>query len=538
MLRMVIDDDLQAAQPDHHSPRPETPAIDLFLQQLSFTSQGSLRSALFLETHGLSRDEAGSMVSLGRSSPYDSMVRQGTPPAAVPEERRAYYLDWLRILAIYSVVFYHCIQGLDWINLWVGTEKRHVMAYKSSSLQIGMPIFFHISGRAQAFSKPKEVITVMLERFIRLIIPFVFGMLVLVPFWQYCQLRDAPGDHPKMYFLWYVWFFQKDHYQFHVGWLWFLPALFVIGVFSAPVFAFAETRILKYAIVFVSLWIISSGLLISAGCPWQLLLVAILAPLGLGVLSWFIPFPPRNEEPTWCIKRWLAGQGCTVVVFLSQIGAICSFRYNDLTNLMKMVPACIFFFGFYIHGYFVQRWAVGNVDIVDMTLVDEAVENSEVFTARSQKMQTMKFFTAMWQLFVFWAMLVSVFFGMPVGEWEAELFPIYSAGYRDTPFFGIAHVCGTWALMGLVITWFQAYANKQVHPEIYKQATSSVMVVYMFHWVFIAPCCYWLCRDFGMLLGWWKIVNPLIVMGAGCCGPYFIHLLLIQFPKLKRLIAI
>lgn len=184
MLRMVIDDDLQAAQPDHHSPRPETPAIDLFLQQLSFTSQGSLRSALFLETHGLSRDEAGSMVSLGRSSPYDSMVRQGTPPAAVPEERRAYYLDWLRILAIYSVVFYHCIQGLDWINLWVGTEKRHVMAYKSSSLQIGMPIFFHISGRAQAFSKPKEVITVMLERFIRLIIPFVFGMLVLVPFWQ------------------------------------------------------------------------------------------------------------------------------------------------------------------------------------------------------------------------------------------------------------------------------------------------------------------------------------------------------------------
>ena len=56
----------------------------------------------------------------------------------------------MRIVAIYLVVSYHVVQALDWIGLWCGEQKLEDISFRCVALQIGMPMFFHISGRAQA----------------------------------------------------------------------------------------------------------------------------------------------------------------------------------------------------------------------------------------------------------------------------------------------------------------------------------------------------------------------------------------------------
>lgn len=194
-----------------------------------------------------------------------------------------------------------------------------------------------------------------------------------------------------------------------------------------------------------------------------------------------------------------------------------------------MVPAFLLFFGFYNHGYFVQRWAVGRAD----------AESELVRTAEDRAWKTkLKLGTGIWQIMTVCMMVLSIAIGAPVGAWEEELFPIYSASFRGSPFFAVAHISGTWAMIGLVVAWFQAFANREIDQRIYKHATSSVIVVYIFHWVFIAPFAYWVCRDFDMMRGGWKILDPLITLSVACLGPYGIYNLLLKYPKAGMLFGL
>jgi hypothetical protein len=207
------------------------------------------------------------------------------------------------------------------------------------------------------------------------------------------------------------------------------------------------------------------------------------------------------------------------------MGMVCSFSYPDLGD-MKMVPAFLLFFGFYNHGYFVQRWAVGRADA-----------ESDLSPDRAWKMK-LKLGTGIWQIMTVCMMVLSIAIGAPVGEWEQELFPIYSASFRGSPFFAVAHIAGTWAMIGLVVAWFQAFANREIHQWIYKRATTSVIVVYIFHWVFIAPFAYWVCRDFNMMKGGWKLIDPLLTLAVACCGPFAIYVLLLRYPSAGMLFGL
>lgn len=509
--------------------------------QTKATSRYRASSAIFMETlnsdmtdlTNLASSEADETEQEAQQAPEPT----GDPrrPTAKPKKAdRIYYLDWLRILAIYLVVMYHCIQALDWIDLWQGIERQHVVAYKASSLQVGMPIFFHISGRAQALTgKPKAMRATCIVRFKRLIIPFVVGYFLLIPFWQYVWLRERP-DNPQYFIVWIFWFFNPfgSNYKFSVGWLWFLPTLFGIGVCSAPIFLFAENHEPKYGIISVVVLVGMSGLLILAGCPWMMMVMFCMGPLGMAALTMIVPFPPKNEV-SWSEMRWLAVQGSTVMQILTDIGLVCSFKYSELGGL-KMMPAMLLFFCFYVHGYFVQRWAVGRAE-AESSIATQAQLGGR---RRVGFLGQLKVWTGVWQILTVGMMLLSIATGTPVGEWEEELFPIYSASYKGSPFFGAAHICGTWAMIGLTVAWFQAFANREIHPEVYKHATSSVIVIYIFHFVFIAPFVYWVCRDFGMTLGGWKLINPVLTMAVGCIGPLIVYVLLMRYPAAGALFGL
>ena len=98
---------------------------------------------------------------------------------------RRYELDWLRVLATFAVVFFHCVRFFD-VDPWevknnVTTEL--VMPIIALFAEWMMPLFFVISGAAIYFSlgfrKPSQFIK---SRITRILIPFlIMGVLILVP---------------------------------------------------------------------------------------------------------------------------------------------------------------------------------------------------------------------------------------------------------------------------------------------------------------------------------------------------------------------
>merc|ERR1712232_1156468 len=85
------------------------------------------------------------------------------------------------------------------------------------------------------------------------------------------------------------------------------------------------------------------------------------------------------------------------------------------------------------------------------------------------------------------SLMLTIAFSSPHGDVESEhyLYPIYSNSYRLGPGWGAAHVLGTWAYLSLLIAIFKAYGNEVISSFIYKHATNSSIVVYIFHWMFV-----------------------------------------------------
>src|SRR4028118_1681221 len=101
------------------------------------------------------------------------------------QNNRQSYLDWLRMLAIIGVLFFHSAQPFASENNW------HIMNNKTSDLfteftfwlsRFRMPLLFFISGAVTYFILNKKTVTQFVGlRFQRLIVPLIFGMLVIVP---------------------------------------------------------------------------------------------------------------------------------------------------------------------------------------------------------------------------------------------------------------------------------------------------------------------------------------------------------------------
>ena len=68
-----------------------------------------------------------------------------------------YYADWIRVIAVHSVVFVHCLlNAADTVDL----KDRDAMEKKEGICkvlsQLGMPLFFYISGMSLTFINPDK----------------------------------------------------------------------------------------------------------------------------------------------------------------------------------------------------------------------------------------------------------------------------------------------------------------------------------------------------------------------------------------------
>lgn len=168
------------------------------------------------------------------------------------KSERCYYVDWLRVLAMAVVFIFHCARFFDHIGWHVKNPEPHMgfTLFMYFAHQWTMPLFFLLSGAASWFSLAtrtgKEYAA---ARFKRLLIPYIFGILVLIPPQKFLEAVSQRGFQGN-YFDFLGQYFHTDtlwigptleflgYYGYH---LWFLGFLFVFSLAALPLLNILRT---------------------------------------------------------------------------------------------------------------------------------------------------------------------------------------------------------------------------------------------------------------------------------------------------------
>lgn len=148
---------------------------------------------------------------------------------------RRHDLDWVRVIAILSVVFYHAAQPFTGKALAVNAAEpsRPLAEFCYFFNQWRMPLVFCIAGAASWIMLQRRTGPEYLhERVRRLIIPLAFAVLVFLPPQLYLR-----GQYTESFAAFYPHFIEVMVAQPLVRWghLWFLAYLLLADAFALPV---------------------------------------------------------------------------------------------------------------------------------------------------------------------------------------------------------------------------------------------------------------------------------------------------------------
>jgi len=149
--------------------------------------------------------------------------------------RRRYDLDWLRVIAILAVYFHH-------LGMPFNGDGFHIMNAESSKLlddimvyfeQFRLPLLFLISGTGTVLAFSKRTWTKFLkERTGRLLIPLIFGVLVIVPPQTYYQYFSEFNSYWQIY----------TEGRLEINHLWFIEDLYLISIIVIPLIIFLKSE--------------------------------------------------------------------------------------------------------------------------------------------------------------------------------------------------------------------------------------------------------------------------------------------------------
>jgi glucan biosynthesis protein C len=161
---------------------------------------------------------------------------------------RRYDLDWLRVLVFGLLIFYHV--GMFFVADWEYHIKNNItyewIKYPMLLLnQWRLPILFVISGMGTSYALAKRTgLQFAYERTKKLLIPLLFGMLVIVPPQVYVQ-RLTEGTLTMGYLeFWRTLAFSGIYPVGNLTWnhLWFLPYLLIFSLMLIPVFIYLRSH--------------------------------------------------------------------------------------------------------------------------------------------------------------------------------------------------------------------------------------------------------------------------------------------------------
>ncbi len=156
---------------------------------------------------------------------------------------RLHYLDWLRVIVVLMLIPFHTTMTYAAPLPWFLRNNELSTAAEGLILvleQYHMELLFLIAGAATFFSLGvRSGEQYVIERLKRLIVPLIFGMLVLVPPCYWVAAMHYYG-YEGSFFAWYPYFLQQSltpfQDDFSPGVLWFLWYLVLYTAALFPLF--------------------------------------------------------------------------------------------------------------------------------------------------------------------------------------------------------------------------------------------------------------------------------------------------------------
>lgn len=163
----------------------------------------------------------------------------------ITQSERYFYLDWMRFFAILVVFLFHNLKFYDFSDWHVKNAQQSEVATQITNfifLWI-MPLFFTISGASfTIFIRHRNFKQVVTDRSKRLLLPYLFGILFLIPPQKYFESlyhKVSDGNFIDRFIGYFnvsnvkigfstMWF---GHFGYH---LWFLAFLFIITIITYP----------------------------------------------------------------------------------------------------------------------------------------------------------------------------------------------------------------------------------------------------------------------------------------------------------------
>ena len=191
---------------------------------------------------------------------------------------RLFYLDWLRVLAMVVIFFHHNARffnaGEDW-------HVKNATANAAASLAVIfngqwlMPLFFVIAGAGTYYAlKSRGSGQYAKERALRLLVPFIFGMLVIVVPQAYFDAVFHGVDFGGGNLFQIYWLYLQTLPELNMFHLWFLMDLFLFSLISLPLF-FPGDRESKSVIARLAAFL---------NKPWALLLLLVISITVVNIL--------------------------------------------------------------------------------------------------------------------------------------------------------------------------------------------------------------------------------------------------------------
>lgn len=267
------------------------------------------------------------------------------------QKQRRYDIDAWRVIAILAVYLHHICMPFN-------GDDFHIMNSESSKIlddimvffeQLRLPFLFLISGTGTIFAFSKRTVGQFIkERSYRLLIPLVFGVLVIVPPQTYLEHVEKFDTYSQ--------FYSQIFSHIEGNHLWFIENLFYITILCIPLILFLRSSLSSS---------IRKAIEVNSNTRFGLLFW--LVPLILIKVVSKIYFPSDSNSITNLSSTLFYGYYFVSGIILATSPLLWnSLKRNRKVNLYMAIVAILVFYGYYYlpnthvseHLSIGARWAI------------------------------------------------------------------------------------------------------------------------------------------------------------------------------------